>query len=118
MNSVPQSQASTDNAATVEADLIASLGPAGATQKRWILVLGAICLWGLFAYTYQLRRGLAATAMSNYFSWGIYIVNFVFFIGISHAGTLVSAILRVTGAGWRRPITRMAEAITVFALLT
>jgi molybdopterin-containing oxidoreductase family membrane subunit len=55
--------------------------------------------------------------MSNYFSWGIYIINFVFFIGISHAGTLVSAILRVTGAEWRRPITRMAEAITLFALL-
>jgi Ni/Fe-hydrogenase subunit HybB-like protein len=43
--------------------------------------------------------------------------NFVFFIGISHAGTLISAILRVTDAGWRRPITRMAEAITVIALL-
>ena len=61
--------------------------------------------------------GLAATAMSDYFSWGIYIINFVFFIGISHAGTLVSAILRVTGAEWRRPITRMAEGITVFALM-
>ena len=55
--------------------------------------------------------------MTNYFSWGVYIINFVFFIGISHAGTLVSAILRVTGAEWRRPITRMAEGITVFALV-
>ena len=55
--------------------------------------------------------------MTNYFSWGVYIVNFVFFIGVSHAGTLVSAILRVTGAQWRRPITRMAEAITLFALM-
>jgi Ni/Fe-hydrogenase subunit HybB-like protein len=50
-------------------------------------------------------------------SWGLYMGNFVFFIGISHAGTLISAILRVTGAEWRRPITRMAEAITVFALV-
>ena len=48
--------------------------------------------------------------------WGFYIANFVFWIGISHAGTLISAILRVTSAEWRRPVTRCAEAITVFAL--
>ena len=117
MNGQPPGDSSTPNADTVEADLVASLGPAGPTQKRWMAALAAICLWGLFAYVYQLRHGLAATAMSNYFSWGIYIVNFVFFIGISHAGTLVSAILRVTGQEWRRPITRMAEGITVFALM-
>jgi molybdopterin-containing oxidoreductase family membrane subunit len=117
MNSPGQRGGEVANAASVEADLVASLGPAGPTQKRWIAGMGLICLWGLFAYLYQLRYGLAATAMSNYFSWGIYVVNFVFFIGISHAGTLVSAILRVTGAEWRRPITRMAEGITVFALL-
>jgi molybdopterin-containing oxidoreductase family membrane subunit len=49
--------------------------------------------------------------------WGFYITNFVFWIGISHAGTLISAILRLVNATWRRPITRCAEAITVFALL-
>jgi molybdopterin-containing oxidoreductase family membrane subunit len=49
--------------------------------------------------------------------WGFYVTSFVFWIGISHAGTLISAILRVTGAEWRRPVTRCAEAITVFALM-
>src|SRR4030042_2941356 len=49
-------------------------------------------------------------------SWALYLVNFVFFIGISHAGTLISAILRITNAGWRTPITRAAEVVTVFAL--
>ena len=49
-------------------------------------------------------------------SWGFYIINFVFFIGISHAGTLISAILRITQAEWRRPITRMAEVITAIVL--
>ena len=43
--------------------------------------------------------------------------NFVFWIGISHAGTLISAILRLVNAGWRRPVTRCAEVITVFALM-
>ena len=54
--------------------------------------------------------------MRDYISWGLYIATFVFFIGISHAGTLISAILRVTHAGWRTPVTRMAEFITVVAL--
>ncbi|MDP2743986.1 MAG: NrfD/PsrC family molybdoenzyme membrane anchor subunit, partial [Dehalococcoidia bacterium] len=53
----------------------------------------------------------------NVVFWGLYLVNFVFFIGISHAGTLISAILRVTHAGWRTPVTRMAELITVVALM-
>ncbi len=54
--------------------------------------------------------------MNEPVSWGFYIVNFVFFIGISHAGTLISAILRLSKAEWRRPITRMAEVITAIVL--
>ena len=86
----------------------------------WILTafLLAVVLWGAYAYSVQLRNGLAVTGLNDRVSWGLYVSNFVFFIGISHAGTLVSAILRVTHAEWRRPITRMAEAITVFALIT
>ncbi|MEO6435989.1 MAG: NrfD/PsrC family molybdoenzyme membrane anchor subunit [Tepidisphaeraceae bacterium] len=87
------------------------------SYRFWVWGLWLIVLAGLTAYIYQLRRGLAATAMTNYFSWGIYIVNFVFFIGISMAGTLISAMLRLTGATWRHPITRLAEAITLIALL-
>lgn len=82
----------------------------------WVGFLAAILLWGIYAYFYQFRNGLIVTGLRDQFSWGLYITNFVFFIGISHAGTLISAILRVTDCGWRRPITRMAEAITVFAL--
>ena len=55
--------------------------------------------------------------MRDRISWGLYITTFVFFIGISHAGTLISAILRVTQAKWRTPVTRMAEFITVVALI-
>jgi len=54
--------------------------------------------------------------MNQPVSWGFYIINFVFFIGISHAGTLISAILRLNHAEWRRPITRMAEVITAIVL--
>ncbi len=98
-------------------EIIGTLGPYGRTGKIFIAVLCVVTVWALIAYVYQLWRGLAVTAMTDYFCWGVYIINFVFFIGISMAGTLISAILRLTGAEWRRPITRMAEGITLFALL-
>ena len=81
-----------------------------------VIVLLLIIGFGVFMYIRQFIFGLGETNMSRPTYWATYIVNFVFFIGISHAGTLISAILRVTGAEWRRPITRVAEAITVFAL--
>jgi Ni/Fe-hydrogenase subunit HybB-like protein len=76
----------------------------------------AVGLSGLIAWGYQIRRGLGVTGLQRPVFWGFYIVDFVFWIGISHAGTLISAILRLTDAGWRKPVTRAAEAITVFAL--
>jgi Ni/Fe-hydrogenase subunit HybB-like protein len=89
---------------------------------RWYpWALGALLAavgWGIYAWTVQIRTGLGVTGLHDRVPWGLYIVNFVFLIGISHAGTLVSAILRLSGAEWRRPITRMAEVITAVALMT
>ncbi len=79
-------------------------------------ILSAVALWGLCGYIIQLRDGLIVTGLRDQISWGLYIANFVFFTGISYGGTLISAILRVTNSGWRHPITRLSEAITVFAL--
>ncbi len=94
-----------------------TMGPFTPRGQFFIGSMIVMSLWGLGAYIWQLYNGLEVTAMRDYVSWGTYMSNFVFFIGISHAGTLISAILRVTNAEWRRPITRMAEAITVFALM-
>jgi Ni/Fe-hydrogenase subunit HybB-like protein len=69
-----------------------------------------------FAWLRQLRYGLGVTGLNVPVYWGFYITNFVFFIGISHAGTLISAILRLCHAEWRRSITRAAEVITVLVL--
>ena len=90
----------------------------GTTRRFWLgaAPLLALTLWGMYAYTLQLRYGLGVTGLNRPVAWGFYIVNFVFFIGISHAGTLISAILRLCKAEWRRPITRAAEAITVLVL--
>jgi Ni/Fe-hydrogenase subunit HybB-like protein len=75
-----------------------------------------IILYTGFIYFRQLLYGLGVTGMAQPVTWGFYIINFVFFIGISHAGTLISAILRLSKAEWRRPITRMAEVITAIVL--
>ena len=81
-----------------------------------VAVLGSLVLLGFYAYFYQLRKGLGVTGLNRPVYWGVYITNFVFFIGISHAGTLISAILRLAQAEWRRAITRSAEVITVMVL--
>jgi Ni/Fe-hydrogenase subunit HybB-like protein len=82
----------------------------------WFALLAAITAWGALAYSLQLRRGLGVTGLNTPEYWGIYIICFVFFIGISHAGTLISAILRLSKAEWRRAITRSAEFITVLVI--
>ena len=72
---------------------------------RFFLLLIIITLgWGLYAYLVQLRYGLLATGARDVVIYGFYIVNFIFFIGISYAGALVSATLRLTHAGWRAPL--------------
>ncbi len=81
-----------------------------------VVFLLAIVAWGVYGYIHQFRQGLGVTGLNQPISWGFYVTNFVFFIGISHAGTLISAILRICQAEWRRPITRMAEVITGMVL--
>src|SRR5204862_2931190 len=82
-----------------------------------VAVLGSIVLMGLGTWAYQVWMGFGLTGINMPVYWAFYITNFVFWIGISHAGTLISAILRLVNAGWRRPVTRCAEVITAFALM-
>ncbi len=100
-----------------EQRLLASLSAGGPGFYALVGGLLAVVAWGLVAYATQLRYGLGVTGLRDHIAWGVYITNFVFFIGVSHVGALMSAILRLTGAEWRRPITRMAEAITFASLL-
>lgn len=81
-----------------------------------ITILFSVAIFAVWTWYYQISTGLGVTGMNRPVFWGIYITNFVFFIGISHAGTLISAILRICQAEWRRPITRAAEVITVLVL--
>lgn len=78
-----------------------------------LLVIG----WGLYAWGYLIRWGFGVAGINRPVYWGFFIATFIFWVGISHAGTMISAVLRVFGADWRRPITRGAEAMTAFALM-
>ncbi len=90
------------------------------SNPRFWIVVGVLLVGvgiGATALIHQWRTGLGVTGMNRPVYWGIYIINFVFFIGISHAGTLISAILRLANAEWRRAITRSAEVITVMVIV-
>jgi molybdopterin-containing oxidoreductase family membrane subunit len=90
-----------------------------ASLGYWLLfaLLTAIVLAGVAAWIYQLSRGFVVTGLDQNTTWGVYTVDLVTFIGLSYGGALVSAILRLTGAAWRTPITRIAEATALVTLL-
>lgn len=97
-----------------------ALSPILETPKWWlpaVLITFGFIVAGLSAFFYMVYHGLGVTGLNRPVFWGFFIVNFVFWIGISHAGIMISAILRLTQAEWRRPITRAAEVLTVFSLM-
>ncbi len=88
--------------------------------RFWFLlgVVGTIILWAGIAWVVQIRDGLGVTGINNPVFWGVYIATFVFWVGIAHSGTLISAILYLFRSGWRTTINRAAEAMTIFAVMT
>ena len=101
----------------INSDLLKPVHHPGWGWYATVVVSSLVVLAAAGALGYQFRNGLGVWGINRPVFWALDITNFVFWIGISHAGTLISAILRVTGAEWRRPVTRCAEAITVFALM-
>ena len=97
------------------------LGTVLSTPLWWVLLAGALALvvaGAASSFGFMLNQGLGVTGLNRPVFWGFFITNFVFWVGISHAGVMISAILRLSHAEWRRPITRAAETMTVFALMT
>ncbi len=80
-------------------------------------MLGFGVFW-LLPWAYQIYAGQGVTGLNTPNFWGIYLTNFIFWIGISHSGTLLSAILFITKTPWRRTIYRSAEAMTFFSVAT
>jgi molybdopterin-containing oxidoreductase family membrane subunit len=90
------------------------------TWRWWTCFLIAVSVFGLGATLagFMFARGLGVLGLNEPNGWGVFIVNFVFWVGIGHAGTLISAILFLFRQKWRTAINRSAEAMTIFAVMT
>ncbi len=92
------------------------------THPKWwfltVAVLALIVATAGGALGWMINQGLGVTGLNRPVMWGFFIANFVFWVGISHAGVMISSILRLSQAEWRRPVTRAAEVLTIFSLMT
>lgn len=103
----------------VSEKLVNDLAPKKFGRKGviWTSSLIIISIAGIIAYIDQVRRGQIVTNMNDYALWGIYISNFVFFVATSFVGAVTVAVLRLTNNAWRTPIVRIAEIISVAAII-
>lgn len=102
----------------VTRDILRMLGKPSKSYLALITVLVIGVLFGGYCWSQQLVRGMGMAGLNNPVGWGVYITDFVFWVGIGHAGTLISAILFLFRAKWRNAIFRSAEAMTIFAVMT
>ncbi|MEX0686638.1 MAG: NrfD/PsrC family molybdoenzyme membrane anchor subunit [Balneolales bacterium] len=94
--------------------------PQSSTPKWWYIAFGIanlILALLLAMLTYLIVEGTGVWGLNKSVGWGWAIVNFVWWVGIGHAGTLISAILFLFRQGWRTAINRFAEAMTIFAVM-
>ncbi len=89
------------------------------TSAWWMTFAAALAMLsvGAVAVGYQLKTGIGTWGLNNTVGWAFDITNFVFWIGIGHAGTLISAILFLFNQKWRTSVNRSAEAMTLFAVM-
>jgi len=102
----------------MEDDILAAM--ARPTGRYWIAlsVTVSMLLLGAGCWTYQIINGIGNAGITNPVGWGTYITNFVFWVGIAHSGTLISAVLFLFRAKFRSRFNRSAEAMTIFAVMT
>jgi Ni/Fe-hydrogenase subunit HybB-like protein len=101
------------------ADKISTIVLTRKTPRGWLLGFGlafALVMLLLYAISYLLIAGVGIWGINIPVAWGFAIINFVWWIGIGHAGTLISAILLLLHQDWRTSINRFAEAMTLFAV--
>ena len=92
----------------------------GKANKYWYIaffVSVVIALWGLGCITYTIGVGIGTWGLNTTVGWAWDITNFVWWVGIGHAGTLISAVLLLFRQKWRMAINRSAEAMTIFAVM-
>lgn len=106
------------NYSQVDNDILRAMEAPGRTYYALVLADVVVLAWGIFAWRYQITHGLGVSGLTHPTMWAVYITDFVFWVGIAHSGTLISAILYLFRVRWRAGVYRTAEAVTVFALFT
>lgn len=102
----------------VNADVLRTLERPKPAYFLILIAFITALLIGALSWAVQIDVGMGLSGINHPIGWGVYITNFVFWIGIGHAGTLISAVFFLTRAPWRAPVYRAAEAMTVFAVMT
>jgi len=101
-------------------DKICALAERKRPSRAWYVAFGvssALTVLLVVMITYLIARGIGVWGVNAPVGWGFAIINFVFWVGIGHAGTLISAILFLFRQTWRTGINRFAEAMTIFAVI-
>lgn len=101
----------------IERDVLAAMGRPGWKYLAAVSLCALAVLAGFALWAYQSIRGLGVTGIMHPVGWGVYITNFVFWVGIAHSGTLISAVLFLFRARFRTSFNRAAEAMTVISLI-
>jgi molybdopterin-containing oxidoreductase family membrane subunit len=92
----------------------------GPANKQWWIVFSialAAFLWGIGCIIYTISTGIGTWGLNKTVGWAWDITNFVWWVGIGHAGTLISAVLLLFRQKWRMAINRSAEAMTIFSVI-
>ena len=100
-------------------EILQKLGPSITTFGKptliWIFSLLVFIAVGMYALFLQITEGHIVTGMRDHVVWGLFIANFIFLIGISYAGAILTALLYLLNVAWRKPIMRIAALVTVSA---
>jgi molybdopterin-containing oxidoreductase family membrane subunit len=104
--------------AEVNRDVLATLGKPGRAYLALLVFCFILVGIGGACWAYLVLKGIGVTNLNNPVGWGALITTFVFWVGIGHAGTLISAILFLLRVPWRTAIFRAAETSTIFAVVT
>lgn len=101
----------------VETEVLAAMSRPSLKWLAGLGLAGLLFAGGLALWAYQIRYGMGVAGITHPVGWGVYITDFVFWVGIAHSGTLISAVLFIFRARFRTSFNRAAEAMTIFALM-
>jgi molybdopterin-containing oxidoreductase family membrane subunit len=102
----------------IEEDVLVAMSKPGHRWWLGFMITATIMVSGFALWGFQIYKGIGVVGKTHPTGWGFYITSFVFWVGIAHSGTLISAVLLLVRAPFRNRFNRTAEAMTIFAVMT